>query len=77
MPMFDWHELRHWHLSESELPKGSIVINREFSLWDLKYYAMGILAFIMAQSFLIAGLLWQGRRRKSVEDALETQLQFI
>jgi PAS domain S-box-containing protein len=76
LPMFDWHELRHWHLSESELPKGSIVINREFSLWDLKYYAMGILAFIMAQSFLIAGLLWHRRRRKSVEEALKTQLQF-
>ncbi len=74
--MFDWRELRRWNLSESALPKNSIIINREFSLWDLEYYAAGALAFILAQSFLIAGLLWHRRRRKSVEEELKTQLQF-
>ena len=76
LSMFDWREMRHWNLDEDELPEGSVVINREFSLWDLKYYAVGALAFILAQSFLIAGLLWHRRRRKSVEEALKTQLQF-
>ena len=47
LAMFDWRELRRWNLSESALPEGSIVINREFSLWDLKYYAVGALAFII------------------------------
>ena len=38
-------------------PEGSIVINRELTLWDFRFYIMGALAFIMAQSSLIAGLL--------------------
>jgi hypothetical protein len=33
LPMFDWRRLRQWNLSESALPKGSMIINREFSLW--------------------------------------------
>jgi PAS domain-containing protein len=74
--MFDWRELRRWNLPESEVPKGSVVINREFSLWDLRYYAFGALAFIMAQSFLIAGLLWHRRRRRLAEEEVKTQLQF-
>jgi len=74
--MFDWRELRRWNLPESEVPKGSVVINREFSLWDLRYYAFGALAFIMVQSLLIAGLLWHRRRRRLAEEELKTQLQF-
>jgi PAS domain S-box-containing protein len=70
LPMFDWRQLRQWNLDESALPKGSIIVNREFSLWDLKYYAIGILVFILAQSLLIIGLLVQKRRRRFAEDSL-------
>ncbi len=55
--MFDWRQLRHWNLDEGALPEGSIVINKELTLWDFKYYIIGALAFVFAQSFLIAGLL--------------------
>jgi FixJ family two-component response regulator len=27
VPMFDWRQLRRWNLSESALPKGSILVN--------------------------------------------------
>jgi len=64
---FDWRQLRHWNLSASALPRGSIIVNREFNLWDLRYYAIAVLAFILAQSLLIAGLLVQKRRRRSAE----------
>jgi len=67
---FDWRQLKRWNLSESALPKGSIIVNREFSIWDLKYYAIGALAFILAQSLLIFGLLVQKRRRRSAEESL-------
>jgi len=33
--MFDWRQLRRWNLSESALPKGSIVVNREFTFGTL------------------------------------------
>lgn len=70
LPMFDWRRLRQWNLSESALPKGSIVVNRESTFWDFKYYIFGALAFFVAQSFLIAGLLMQRRRRRSAEESL-------
>ena len=67
---FDWLQLKHWNLSESDLPRGSIIVNREFSLWDLKYYAICVLVFILAQSFLIIALLVQKRSRRSAEESL-------
>jgi PAS domain S-box-containing protein len=76
LDMFDWPKLKYWNLSESDLPEGSIVVNREFSLWDFKVYIIGALFFIMAQSFLIVVLLWHRRRRRSAEEDLKTQLQF-
>jgi PAS domain S-box-containing protein len=75
VPMFDWRQLKRWNLSESALPKGSIVVNREFTLWDLKYYIIGALAFIIAQSFLIAGLLVQMRRKRSAEESLRQRTE--
>jgi len=67
---FDWLQLKHWNLSESDLPRGSVIINRDFSLWDLKYYFIGVLVFILLQSFLIIALLVQKRRRRSAEESL-------
>ncbi len=75
VPMFDWRQLRHWDLSESALPEGSIVVNREFGLWDLKYYAIGALAFILAQLFLIVGLLVQKRRKESAQESLRQKTE--
>lgn len=68
--MFDWRQLRHWKLDEEALPKGSIIINREATLWDHKYVIFGGLAFILGQSFLILGLFVQKRRRHSAERSL-------
>jgi PAS domain S-box-containing protein len=70
LPMFDWRQLKRWNLSESALPEGSRIINREFTLWDLKYYIIAALVFILAQSLLILMLLAQKRRRKSAEGSL-------
>jgi PAS domain S-box-containing protein len=69
-PMFDWRQLRRWNLSEGALPDGSIIINRELTLWDFKVYIVGALAFIFIQSCLIAGLLINKRRRSVAEESL-------
>ena len=76
VPMFDWRELRRWKLSEDALPKGSIVINREFTLWDIRYYVIGVLAFFLVETGLIIFLIVQRRRRKAAEEALEERLRF-
>ena len=75
LDMFDWQQLRHWNLDEDALPKGSIVMNREFTVWDLRYYAVGILAFILLQSFLILGLLAQRRHRRKAEGSLRLKTE--
>jgi PAS domain S-box-containing protein len=75
VPMFDWRQLKRWKLSEAALPEGSIVINREFTLWNFKYYIVGILTFLLAQSFLIIGLLVQKSRRRSAEESLRRKTE--
>jgi len=67
---FDWRQLRHWNMDESALPRGSIIVNREFSLWDLRYYAIGVMVFILLQSLLVIALLVQKRRRSLAEESL-------
>jgi PAS domain S-box-containing protein len=73
---FDWRQLRHWNLKESTLPRGSKVINKGYTLWDFRYYVIGALAFVLAQSLLIAGLLIHRRRRRSAEGLLNKRLEF-
>lgn len=75
LPMFDWRQLNRWDLNEGALPEGSIVINREFTIWDLKYYVIGAGAFIMMQSLLIAMLVAQKRRRISAEGSLRQKTE--
>jgi PAS domain S-box-containing protein len=70
LPMFDWRQLKRWNLSEAALPEGSIVINRETTFWDFKYYILGGLALMIGQSLLIAGLMIQRRRRRLAEESL-------
>jgi PAS domain S-box-containing protein len=75
VPMFDWRQLRRWNLSEHALPEGSIVINREPTLSDFRFYIIGALAFVLAQSSLIAGFLINKRRRRSTEASLRQKTE--
>ena len=38
VPMFDWRQLKHWNLKVDALPEGTIVQNRQFSLWELYHW---------------------------------------
>jgi PAS domain S-box-containing protein len=75
MPMFDWRQLKRWNLSVSALPKGSIVINRELTLWDFKYYILGGIAILLAQTALVIGLLMQRRRKEVAEISLRQKTE--
>jgi PAS domain S-box-containing protein len=75
LPMFDWKQVRHWNLSEDDLPPGSIVINREPTFWDFKYHILFGLVFIGGQSFLIFVLLAQRKRRRSAEGDLRRKTE--
>jgi PAS domain S-box-containing protein len=70
IPMYDGRQLKRWGLNPSALPKGSIVMNKEFTLWDFKYYIIGALVFCLLETALIIILIAQRRRRKSAEESL-------
>jgi len=65
----DWRQLRRWGLNEAHLPKGTIVRFREPSAWDrYKFYIVGAIGVVLAQTVLIAGLLLQRARRRQAEE---------
>ncbi len=69
--MFDWRALQRWGLRESDLPLGSIVLNRQPDFWDLyKRYVIGGIFLFLVQALVIAALLWQRARRRQTEAEL-------
>jgi len=71
--MFDWRALEHWKLREGNLPSGSVVVNRQLTVWEsYKRYIIGGIALFVLETFLIFALLWQrtGRRRAEKELAI-------
>jgi signal transduction histidine kinase/ABC-type uncharacterized transport system substrate-binding protein len=69
--MFDWRALRRWGLSESNLPQGSIVLNRQPSAWEsYKWYIVGGIGLILFEAVLISALAWHRARRRKAETEL-------
>jgi PAS domain S-box-containing protein len=75
VPMFDWRQLRRWSLDVSALPKESVIINRDLTLWDFRYYIFGALTLCLFEAFLIAGLLVQRRRKITAEQFLRQKTE--
>jgi hypothetical protein len=66
--MFDWRELRRWHIPESRLPAGSVVQFRPPSLWgEYKRTALAAIGALLFQSLLITLLLYERRARQRAE----------
>jgi signal transduction histidine kinase len=67
----DWRQLRRWGINEARVPAGTLVSFKEFSAWDrYKIYILGAVALLLAQTFLIAGLLVQRSRRRHAEETV-------
>ena len=65
---FDWRALKRWGFKEKDLPPGSVVLNRQLSVWEAyKSYIIGGISLILVQMLLIFGLLWQRARRREAE----------
>jgi hypothetical protein len=73
----DWRALHRWQIPESALPLGSVVLNREPTLWEqYRKYVVAAIAVIAVQLLLILGLLWQRTKRRKVEASLVESLRF-
>jgi PAS domain S-box-containing protein len=68
VPMVDWRQLRRWRLDEKRLPPGTVVRFREASAWEsYKWYMIGGVVLILAETLLIFGLIWQRARARRAE----------
>ncbi|HEX3571681.1 MAG TPA: PAS domain S-box protein, partial [Acidobacteriaceae bacterium] len=67
----DWRALQHWHIAESALPPGSVVEYRQPTFWQReRKYIVFAMILIVAQSLLIAALLFQRTRKRKAEAVL-------
>ena len=80
--LFDWRQLQRWSVPDDRLPKGSIVLFREPSLWDKYRWQIivgGVLVTLIAvlcaaEALLIAKFMIERRkRRESEEELLESE----
>ncbi|HKE82223.1 MAG TPA: PAS domain-containing protein [Vicinamibacterales bacterium] len=68
---FDWRQLQRWGISESRLPKGSVIRFREPTpLQRYRGYVIGGGLVVAAQMLLIGGLLIHRTRRRRAEEEL-------
>ncbi|HSB70977.1 MAG TPA: PAS domain S-box protein [Candidatus Methylomirabilis sp.] len=68
VPMFDWRQLKRWNLSVDAVPPGSILINREYTLWEQYHWQiLVVLALITAQALTILVLLAHRKYRREAE----------
>jgi signal transduction histidine kinase len=64
----DWRQLRRWRIPEDSLPAGSVVLFREISIWERYRATIAVTAgVLLLQSLLIAGLVFERRRRRRAE----------
>jgi PAS domain S-box-containing protein len=69
---FDWHALHRWGLNGSNLPPGSVVLNKPPGLWEsyAQYIVMGLILLVV-QAVAILALLWQRAQRKVIQEKLK------
>jgi PAS domain S-box-containing protein len=76
--IFDWQALHRWGLKESNLPPGSIVLNRKPTAWEsYKLFFIGAISLILAESLLIFGLVRQRARRREAEAKLAITFEAV
>jgi len=69
--MFDDVQLRRWKISESQLPIGSVVTNRELPVWRRYLWTvLATVALVAVQGAIIGALLVQRRNRRRIAAAL-------
>jgi signal transduction histidine kinase len=69
--IFDWRELRRWHIDENLLPEGSVIQFLEPTLWQrYKWYVLSGALVCFLEALLISSLLANLARRRRVEQSL-------
>ena len=74
----NWQALRRWHIPESALPPGSVILYRPPSIWEqYKRYVVAATVVIAVLLLLVTGLLWERARKRKTEAVLrESEKRF-
>ncbi len=74
----DWRALQRWHIPESALPPGSVILYRPPSFWEsYRRYVIAAIVVIAFLLLLIIGLLWERARKRRTEALLrESEKRF-
>ncbi len=55
---FDWKQLKRWGIGMDKVPADSVVINREYTFWELyKWRIIGLLCLVVIEAVLIVVLI--------------------
>jgi PAS domain S-box-containing protein len=69
--LFDWKALERWRFNERDLPTGSVVLNRQPTLWEAYGpYVSVAMVLLFAQTMLILELLRQRKKERIVRGHL-------
>ena len=71
--MVDWRQLRRWGISETQIPPGSVVRYKEFSVWELyKWRIVGAISLHRSSGagYRVAALLHKPNGDKPKREAL-------
>lgn len=72
VPTFDWRELKRFGISEGNLPKGSVVLFKEFTVWEqYRWRIVVISSLLVVETLIITWLLLERRRRRRAKEALD------
>ena len=67
-PRFDWRQMQRWGISEKNLPPGSEILFRDPTAWEqYRLQIVSLASVLLFQAALIAGLLYEHRRRRNLE----------
>ena len=77
LPVYDWHGLPRWRISESQSSAGSSVQIHPLTFWEhYKWLIIIVLTVCLLEAALIDVLLRERRRRRMAQTKLEERLRF-
>ncbi len=73
--IFDWRQLHHWDVLESNIPPEATLLHRPPTDWEkYRYKIIAVLVFLAAETALVFLLIWLIKRRNRAKQLLERQL---
>ena len=70
-PMVNWKALRRWGIREDNLPQGTVILDKEESIWSrYRWHIFSIFSLCILEGALIVALVVHRARRRGAEKAM-------